>query len=113
MIRTHTVRIARNVFAKLCFYFPTHLDLDMELFDETGVSNLSYPVPADDASYIADSFIGLLERRVAAGNKPFLAQVRTTAFSCEAFCCQYQGFVCVRNSFLITITTFRTSQPRK
>lgn len=40
-----------------------------------GVSNLSYPVPADDASYIADSFIGMLERRVAAGNKPFLAQL--------------------------------------
>lgn len=54
-----------------------------------GVSNLSRPVLADDASYIADSFIGLLKRRVAAGNKPFLAQVREREYFANHIGWQY------------------------
>jgi arylsulfatase A-like enzyme len=51
-----------------------------------GVWNLSNPVPADDASYLSDSFTRFLERR-AAQSKPFL------------------GFLCYHNNHIPYVAT--------
>ena len=52
----------------VCFAYTCRRLIDLSLINR-------YPVPTDDAIYIAESFIGLLRKRVAAGNKPFLAQL--------------------------------------